>query len=36
MSGHGLENPPNGCKNGIFNKILEVDIYINQPESFVQ
>ena len=36
MSGYGLGDAPNGCKNGVLNGILEVDIYMDEPEGFVQ
>lgn len=34
--GHELGDSPNGCKNIVLNGVLEVGIYINELEGFVQ
>lgn len=35
-SGHGLGDLPNGCKDNAFNGVLEVEIYMDKLEGFVQ
>ena len=31
-----MGDPPNGCKNGVLNEILEVEIYMDELEGFIQ
>ena len=33
---YGLGDQPNGRKNIVFNGLLDVEIYMDQPEEFIQ